>query len=95
MVENIMTRMGGTGISGEELTVTPQKISLFGFEISETIIMTWAVMLILILFAVIIRIFVLKKFQIVPKGIQNILEMVVAFCEIGRASCRERVCRAV
>lgn len=81
MVENIMINSGGIGLSGEELTVMPPKISLFGMEISETIIITWAVMLILILFAVIIRIFVLRKFQTVPKGIQNVLEMFVKFCE--------------
>lgn len=81
MVDNLMTRMVGYGIQGEEVSVTPSKISLFGLEISETIIITWVVMLIIILFAVIIRIFLLKKFQTVPKGIQNILEMFVESCE--------------
>ncbi len=81
MVENIMTNTGGVGLKSEQLSVMPPKVSVFGLELSETIIITWAVMLILILFAVIIRIFVLRKFKTVPKGIQNILEMFVEFCE--------------
>ncbi len=61
--------------------VTPNKISIFGIELSETIVYSWAVMLIIILAAVIIRVFVLRKFKIVPKGIQNVLEMFVEFSE--------------
>ena len=83
MVNNIMTGLGGlvNGFAGEEVAITPPRISIFGLEISETVLVTWAVMLILILFAVIIRIFVLRKFETVPKGIQNVLEMFVTFCE--------------
>ena len=68
-------------IESQEFSVTPEKISIFGLKISETMIITWVVMLIIILAAVIIRIFVLKNFKTVPKGIQNILEMFVNFCE--------------
>lgn len=77
MNENIMTGLSRVRLSGEEISVTPAKVSVFGIELSETIIVSWVVMLIIILFAVIIRIFVLKKFEAVPKGIQNILEMIV------------------
>lgn len=61
--------------------VTPGRISLFGIEISETIVYAWAVMLVIILAAVLIRVFVLRKFRTVPKGIQNVLEIFVDFSE--------------
>lgn len=78
MTENLLTRVG---ISSEEISVTPHKVSLFGLEISETIVVTWVVMLIIIVFALVMRLFILKKFNTVPKGLQNILEMIVEFFE--------------
>ena len=78
LTENILTRVG---LASEEISVTPHKVSLFGLEISETIVVTWVVMLIIILFALVVRLFLLKKFKTVPKGLQNILEMIVEFFE--------------
>jgi len=78
LTENLLTRVG---ISSEEISVTPHKVSLFGLEISETIVVTWVVMLIIIVFALVMRLFILKKFNTVPKGLQNILEMIVEFFE--------------
>lgn len=69
----------GIGLNSEEISVTPAKVSLFGLQISETIIVAWVVMLIIILFALVIRIFILRKFKVVPKGLQNVLEMIVEF----------------
>lgn len=63
------------------INVTPNNINIFGLEISETIVYSWIVMLIIIIAAVIIRVFVLRKFKTVPKGIQNVLEMFVEFSE--------------
>jgi F-type H+-transporting ATPase subunit a len=81
MAEHMVSVLGRVALQSEEVAITPPKVSLFGLEISETLFMTWIVMLILIFVAVIIRVFVIKKFQTVPKGIQNILEMFVEFCE--------------
>lgn len=67
--------------NGEEVTITPAEVNVFGLQISETMLSTWIVMAILILLAVIIRIFFIPKFKTVPKGIQNVLEMFVDFCE--------------
>lgn len=61
--------------------VTPKTVTIFGIGISETILVAWAVMLIIILAAIIIRVFVLRNFKTVPKGIQNVLEMFVEFSE--------------
>lgn len=53
-------------------------IDIAGFEIwiTETIFNTWIVMLILIVFAIIARI-KLNSFQVVPSGIQNIIELII------------------
>ncbi len=81
MVEQMMSGLGRMALQSEEVAVTPPKISLFGLEINETLFVTWIVMLILIVVALIIRIFVIKNFKTVPKGIQNVLEMFVESCE--------------
>jgi F-type H+-transporting ATPase subunit a len=78
LTENLLKK---AAFSSEELSVTPHKVTLFGLEISETIVATWIVMLIIILFALVVRIFLLRKFKTVPKGLQNILEMIVGFFE--------------
>lgn len=51
---------------------------LFGikFYITDTLIGTWAVMAILIIFAIVVRIR-LKKFTDVPNGFQNVVELMV------------------
>lgn len=69
------------GIEESEYNIMPNKVSIFGFEISETIVLAWAVILILIILAAIVRIFVLRKFKTVPKGIQNVLEMFIQYTE--------------
>ncbi len=69
------------GFEMEGTSITPPNVSIFGFEISETMLVTWIVMLILILAAIVIRIFVIPRFKTVPKGFQNILETLVEYCE--------------
>jgi F-type H+-transporting ATPase subunit a len=81
MVEHMVSDLGRMALQSEEVAVTPPKVSLFGLNINETLFVTWIVMLILIIVAVIIRVFVIKNFKTIPKGIQNVLEMFVEFCE--------------
>ncbi len=81
MINNMMTDIMRPVFEGSLPDVTPKSVTLFGIRISETILVAWAVMLIVILAAVIIRIFVIRKFKTVPKGIQNVLEMFVEFSE--------------
>lgn len=81
MVERMMAGLGRMVFEMEEVSVTPPKVTILGLEVNETLFVTWIVMLILVLVAVAIRLFVIKKFKTVPKGIQNILEMFVEFCE--------------
>lgn len=53
-------------------------LSIAGIEvwITETIVNTWIIMGVLILFAIIARIR-LKNFQVVPKGFQNVVEIII------------------
>ncbi len=82
MVERMLTVLGRTpNLEMEEITITPPKVSVFGLQINETMLVTWMVILILIILAVLIRILVIPRFKTVPKGIQNVLEMFVEFCE--------------
>lgn len=81
MGAHIMDSLGRLVLEPEEVAITPPSFSLFGFEVSETMFVTWVVMLALIVAALLIRIFVIPKFKTVPKGIQNILEMFVEFCQ--------------
>jgi F-type H+-transporting ATPase subunit a len=79
----MLERVGMVNFSGlEEVKITsPTVFSIFGFDVSGTLFITWVVLLILILAAVAIRIFVIPKFKTVPKGFQNILETLVQYCE--------------
>ena len=54
-----------------------ERISPFGFEISTTVFYTWIVMAVLIIFAVLIRIFVVPHFKDAPTGLQNVLEAAI------------------
>ena len=82
MLERMLTGVGQPmQLKGAEAPITPPNVTIFGLEISETLLATWLVMLVLILLAVIVRVFVIPRFKTVPKGIQNILEMFVEFCE--------------
>jgi F-type H+-transporting ATPase subunit a len=82
MHEHMLTRLGRiTSLQPGEIAIIPPKVSIFGLQISETMLVAWFVVLILILVAVVIRIFVIPRFKTVPKGIQNVLEMFVEFSE--------------
>lgn len=71
----------GIGFEGDTVSVMPPKVNFFGLQISETIVVAWVVMAIIIILAVLFRVFVLKKFKPVPKGIQNFLEIIIEFFE--------------
>lgn len=79
MVNNLFVNTVGRnlGFEGSTATAMPPKVSVFGFQLSETIIVEWGIILILIILAALFRIFVFKKFKQIPKGIQNVLELIV------------------
>ena len=53
LTEKLIT---GAGLVAEDISVVPHKVNLFGFLVSETVITAWVVMLIVILFAVVVRV---------------------------------------
>ena len=57
--------------------IVPSRILLFGYSLSSTIVISWVVMAVLILLAIILRITVIPHLQKIPNGIQNLLETAV------------------
>ena len=62
---------------GFHVAISPDKMQFFGMEISSTIVITWAIMAIVVVLALILRIFVVPRMKQVPRGIQNVLELSV------------------
>jgi F-type H+-transporting ATPase subunit a len=50
---------------------------LGGFEISETVLVSWIVIALLIVAAVVFRLFIFPRFKERPKGLQNFMELIV------------------
>ena len=66
-------------------------IGRFQLWITETLVNTWIIMAILIIFAVAVRI-AIKNFNAVPKGFQNVVEMIVeAFDNFLRNTAGEKL----
>lgn len=53
------------------------RMELFGFDISLTVVWTWVMMAAIILIALILRFTVLRKLSIRPRGAQNVVEAMV------------------
>lgn len=53
------------------------RMTLFGMDISTTVVITWMAMAVILVIAVLLRIFVIPRMQEKPKGIQNVLEIAV------------------
>lgn len=67
--------------NGEHETLSVEimapRVSLFGMDVSSSVIISWIAIAILSIAAVVIRIFVIPKFQDKPGTLQNILEVMV------------------
>lgn len=62
---------------GLQLALGAERVNLFGLNLSRTVIDSWIIMAVLILLALLIRIFCVPKFTDKPKGLQNLLEAAV------------------
>lgn len=60
-----------------EISPPRSGLVIAGYAVSSTIITTWIVMAVLIVLALVIRVFVLTRMTAVPKGAQNIMELFV------------------
>lgn len=58
-----------------------EKWSFFGHSLSSTVIVTWAIIIVLFLLSLIVRIFIIPKFSDVPKGLQKPLEIIVEYID--------------
>lgn len=79
----MVERLGMAGFLDEgAVSITPPvAFNLFGYDVTETMLITWIVILILALAALAIRIFIIPRFKTIPKGFQNIMETLVEYCE--------------
>lgn len=69
------------------VSIWAPRMQLGGFTVSSTVVITWGVMAVLILLAVLIRIFVIPRMQDRPHGIQNVLEICVeTICKFTKTS---------
>jgi F-type H+-transporting ATPase subunit a len=63
----------------EEITfsIWAERTTIFGLDISRSVVYSWCIMVALVLLALILRFTVLRNFKDVPSGMQNALEAVV------------------
>jgi len=75
--ELIVIIFGSHENEGLELSLWPDRVDFFGFSLSKTAIYTWILMAALIIVALVLRIFFVRRFKEIPKGLQNVLEFIV------------------
>ena len=59
------------------VSIWASRVNVGGYTISSTVLVTWIIMAILLLLAVLIRLLVIPRMQDHPRGIQNVLEIIV------------------
>ena len=57
-----------------EIEVLPGKVDLFGMQIGQSVVIAWGVTLCLIVFVIVVNTLI-RKFDAIPRGFQNVLEM--------------------
>lgn len=70
-------------VEGRELEVSiwADRVDIFGYSLSSTVIYSWVVMAVLVVIAIILRITVVPKLKTVPSGCQNVLETMIEYIE--------------
>lgn len=78
----LLSLLFGKAVS-EPFTVAlaPERMTLFGLSVSGTVVTTWVIMGILILAALLLRVFYIPRFKTQPKGLQNVLEIAIESIE--------------
>lgn len=77
-VEQVLLKVFGP-VPGEEFAVDiwAERLQIGGVTLSATVVVTWIVMAVLIVLALLARIFVIPRMTDQPKGVQNVLEIIV------------------
>ncbi|MCL2821125.1 MAG: F0F1 ATP synthase subunit A [Oscillospiraceae bacterium] len=60
-----------------QFSIFAERVTVFGYSLSYTIIFTWIAMAILVAGAIIIRLTVFKNPKAIPSGAQNVIELIV------------------
>lgn len=77
-----LTVIFGKPESGEiDISIWAERIDVGGYSLSMTVVHTWIVMAVLIIAALILRFFVIPHFKDIPKGIQNVVELMVEYAD--------------
>lgn len=78
LAEKILQLVFGNVPSEEfEVSIWAERVSIGGFELSYTVITTWCVMAVITVLALMIRLFVVPRLSNEPRGIQNVLEIII------------------
>jgi len=77
LTELITIIFGSRESAGFEFSLWPERVDFHGFSLSTTVIYMWLLMAAILVIALILRIFVFRKFKELPKGLQNVLETIV------------------
>ena len=60
-----------------EVDIWAERVDIAGVSISATVLTSWVIMAVILIFALLVRIFVIPKMTDKPKGLQNVLELCV------------------
>lgn len=69
--------MGGAKGLEVEFEMFSERTNIFGISVAQTTIITWGVMAVLTVLALLFRFIVFPRFKDEPKGIQNVMELTV------------------
>jgi len=81
-ISELLTLIFGKGES-ETISVSlfAPRVQVGSFSLNTTVIITWCAMALLLVLAILVRIFVIPRMTDVPHGIQNVLEIAVSFID--------------
>lgn len=79
----LLSLLFGRGDSSLEVNIFAARtgIVIFGYDVSETVLVSWGVMAIIIIAALVLRIFFIPRFKDEPTGVQAALEAAVGWIE--------------
>lgn len=79
----LLSLLFGRGDSSLEVNIFAARtgIVIFGYDVSETVLVSWGVMAIVIIAALVLRIFFIPRFKDEPTGVQAALEATVGWIE--------------
>lgn len=60
-----------------EISIFPHNVSLFGMEIGQSVVVAFLVTVLLAIVVLLLNLLVIRRFKETPKGVQNVLEMMV------------------